>query len=148
MTMKLTTKIPTAARILLGAVFVVFGLNGFLQFLPAPPMPAGAAAFGGALMATGYMFPLLKSLEVVAGLLLLTNFYVPLALAVLAPIIVNITAFHLFLAPEGLAVPIVLVALEIYLAWSKREAFAPMLRAKDISDHRTAEVSTGHLAHS
>lgn len=113
-----------------GAGFVLFGVNGFLQFLPAPPAPPAAMSFAGALVATGYMFPLIKGTEVLAGLLLLGNRFVPLALTLLAPLLVNIVAFHLFLAPAGLAIPIVLLATELYLAWRYRAAFAPMLQAK------------------
>jgi uncharacterized membrane protein YphA (DoxX/SURF4 family) len=121
---------PTAARLFLGLVFTVFGLNFFLHFLPTPASPPRAAAFAGALFASGYLFPLLKATEVVAGLLLLGGFFVPLALAVLAPIVINIVGFHLFLAPSGLPVPLAVVAAEIFLAWSYRAAFAPMLHLR------------------
>ena len=122
--------LPTAARLFQGLVFLVFGLNFFLHFLPMPPAPPRAAAFAGALFASGYLFPLLKITEVVAGLLLLSGRFVPLALTLLAPIVVNIVGFHLFLAPDGLAVPGVVLLTELYLAWSYRAAFAPMLRAR------------------
>jgi uncharacterized membrane protein YphA (DoxX/SURF4 family) len=122
--------LPTAARLFLGLVFTVMGLNFFLHFLPMPPTPPRAASFAGALFASGYLFPLLKTTEVVAGLLLLGGRFVPLALAVLAPIVVNIVAFHLFLAPSGMALPLALLAAELYLAWIYRAAFAPMLRAR------------------
>jgi uncharacterized membrane protein YphA (DoxX/SURF4 family) len=122
-------KTPAAARIVLGLVFTVFGLNGFLNFLPQPPSPPEAAAFGGALAASGYFFPLLKGVEVVAGILLLSGRYVPLALTVLAPIIVNIVAFHLFLAPGGLGMAALLVAAELVLAWAYRDSFRGVLAA-------------------
>jgi hypothetical protein len=118
------------ARFVLGAGFFVFGLNFFLHFLPQPPAPAAAMSFAGALFATGYMFPMIKTIEVVAGLLLLSNRFVPLTLAVLAPLLVNIVAFHAFLAPDGLPLPSVLLAAELYLAWSYRHAYAPMLQAR------------------
>ena len=124
---------PTVVRCLLGTVFFVFGLNGFLNFIPPPPagsMPAGAAAFGAALLHTGYLFQLLKGTEVLAGALLLTNRFVPLALAVLAPIVINIFAFHAFLAPSGIVIAATVVALEIYLAWAYRAAFKPMLDSR------------------
>ena len=122
--------LPTAARLFLGGVFLVFSLNFFVPFLPMPPAPPRAAAFGGALYASGYLFPLLKTTELVASLLLLTGRFVPLALAVLAPIVVNIAAFHLFLAPSGVLLSLAMLAAEIFLAWSYRAAFAPMLRAR------------------
>jgi hypothetical protein len=123
-------KLKTAARLLLGAVFTVFGLNGFFHFLPAPPPSGLAAVFVGGLAASGYMFPLIKGSEVVVGLLLLGNRFVPLALTILAPIVVNILAFHLFLAPAGLALPLVVTALGIYLATTERAIFAPFFQAK------------------
>src|SRR5437899_10985925 len=86
------SKSITAARIVLGLVFFVFGLNGFFHFMPQQPMPAAAGAFGGALAQAGYFFPLLKPTETLAGVALLSNRFVPLALTVLAPIVVNITA--------------------------------------------------------
>lgn len=128
--MSIQSKIPTVARVLLGLVFLVFGLNGFLQFMPQPPMPEKAGAFLGGLAASGYLFPLLKSVEVAAGALLLSNRFVPLALALLAPVLVNIVAFHVVLAPGGLGIALVLLGLELYLAWAYRDAYKPMLAAR------------------
>lgn len=90
------------ARYLLGLGFVVFGLNGFLHFIPQPPMPPGPAlnylmALGG----TGYMYPIF-ALQFLAGVLLLINRYVPLALTILAPILFNILLFHSLMQPSGL----------------------------------------------
>jgi hypothetical protein len=82
------------------------------------------------LAATGYLLPLLKATEVAAGAMLLTNRYVPLALTLLAPIIVNIVAFHLFLAPGGLAIALFVLAAEIALAWWYRGAFRAVLAAR------------------
>ncbi len=123
-----TRFLPQVARVLLGLVFFVFGLEGFLHFMPKPTgMPAGAMDFAMAMMKTGYLFQLLKGTETLCGLLLLLNRFVPLALAVLAPIVVNIVAFDLFLAPSGLGIGAVVALLEVYLAWSHRRAFAPLL---------------------
>ena len=121
---------PGTARVLLGLIFFVLGLNGFLRFLPMPPPPAAAMAFFGALLQTGYMFPLIKGTEVIAGTLLLSNRFVTLALAVLAPIVVNIVAFHAFLAPSGGGAAYLALVLELYLAWSYRDAYRPMLAAR------------------
>jgi len=122
--------LPATARILLGLVFTVFGLNGFLHFLPTPPMPGPAGQFAMALGATGYMFPLLKSVEVASGLLLLSGRLVPLALVLLAPVIVNIALFHFVLTPGQVGMPVVLLALEIFLAWAYRDAFRGVLDAR------------------
>jgi uncharacterized membrane protein YphA (DoxX/SURF4 family) len=122
----ISRKLPTVARVLLGAIFFVFGLNGFLHFLPQPPAPPRAMAFGGALAATGYFFPLLKATEVFAGALLLSGALVPFALTLLAPIIVNIVAFHAFLAPGNYAVVGLVLGAEIYLAYVNRAVFAPL----------------------
>jgi putative oxidoreductase len=121
---------PTAARILLGLVFTVFGSNFFLHFLPQPPMEPGPTLdFAMALM-NSFVMTLVKTVEVVAGLMLLSNRFVPLALAVLAPIVVGINGFHLTLAPAAGGPAYLVLALELYLAWSYREVFKPMLQAR------------------
>jgi uncharacterized membrane protein YphA (DoxX/SURF4 family) len=119
--------IPTLARVLMGLVFFVFGLNGFLHFIPQPPPPQPAMAFFGALAATGYMLPLVMGTQLLVGVLLLSNRFVPLALVLIAPIIVNIVAFHVALAPSGLPLALIVLVLELVLAWSYRENFRPML---------------------
>jgi uncharacterized membrane protein YphA (DoxX/SURF4 family) len=123
---------PAAARIVLGLLFFVFGLNGFFDFIPRPstPPPPQAMTFIGALLSSGYMFPLIKGTEVVAGVALLSNRFVPLALTVLAPIVLNILLFHTILAPSGAAIAFLVLGLELYLAWAHRERFAPMLAAR------------------
>jgi uncharacterized membrane protein YphA (DoxX/SURF4 family) len=124
---------PTAARVLLGLVFFGFGLDGFLHFVPQPDpssMPPGSVALASAMMASGYMFQLIKGTEVLVGALLLANRFVPLALALLAPVVVNIVLFHAFLAPSGIAMALVLVVLQLFLAWTHRRAYRPMLGAR------------------
>ena len=124
--------LPTVARLLMGLVLFVFGLNGFLHFIPEPKTPMGEPAMGfiGGLMKTGYMFPLIAGTQVLVGALLLANRFVPLALALIAPVIVNIVAFHLFLERSGTPIALVVALLELYLAWAYREAFCSMLRPK------------------
>ena len=120
------------ARVLLGLVFFVCGLDGFLHFLPQPTEPPseGAMALAIALMKSGYMVPQIKGTEVAVGALLLGNRFVPLALILIAPVLVNIFAFHAFLAPSGLVLASVLVALEIHLAWVNRSAYRPLFAAR------------------
>jgi putative oxidoreductase len=104
------------ARYLLGLIFLVFGLNGFLHFIPMPP-PKGALAaqFGGAIFGSHYWI-VIFGVQVIGGVLLLVNQFVPLALAILGPVIVNIFFFHAFMAPEGLPLAIVVILLWSILA--------------------------------
>src|SRR5450432_4338554 len=138
----ITRKFPTIARIGLGLVLATFGLNKLAPFLPQPPISGPPAQFFGALFATGYMIPLIAVTEIVAGIMLLSGRFVPLALTLLAPVIVNILAFHLFLAPAGIGVPVIVLALEVYLAWTYREAFAPMLHARNLPRGASLEASS------
>lgn len=117
-------------RVLLGLMFLVFGLNGFLNFMPAPKdMPQDIMAVMGALMKAGYM-TVVSGAEVIVAIMLLTNRFVPLALALLAPIVVGIITFHIAMAPSTIGPGIVVLLMELYLAWAYRGAFRPMLRAK------------------
>jgi hypothetical protein len=127
-----TRHFPTIARILLGLPLFIFGLNAFLNFIPQPetPLPEGAMAFAGALMATGYMMQLIGVTLLVVGALLLLNRFVPLALALFAPFIVNSLAFHFFLERTGLPLALIFAGFELYLAWAYRAAFRPMLAAR------------------
>lgn len=124
--------LPLIARILMGLPLVVFGLNGFLQFLPMPPLEGDAAAFMGGLAAAGYFFPLLKATEVLAGLALISGKGVPLALTVLAPVVLNIVLYHATVVGGGMVLPLLLLVLGSYLAWSYRDAFRGVL---DVNAH-------------
>jgi putative oxidoreductase len=117
-------KLELVARLILGLIFLVFGLNGFFQFLPMPPPPPQGGAFLGALAATGYMFPVIKGVEVLCGIALLSGVLVPLALILLAPIVVNILLYHTLLDPSGAPMALAITALGLFLAWSRREKFA------------------------
>jgi uncharacterized membrane protein YphA (DoxX/SURF4 family) len=122
--MKIATII---ARVLLGLVFVVFGLNAFFHFIPMPlPVPKEAGAFMGALFSSGYLYAI-KCFEIGGGLLLLIGRKVPLGLTLLGPVIVNILFYDIFLDPSGLPLGIVVAALALFLLWAYRRAFAGLL---------------------
>jgi uncharacterized membrane protein YphA (DoxX/SURF4 family) len=115
-------------RILLGLMFVVFGANAFLRFLPMPPPPPNLAGdFIKVFFASGYVY-FIGGFQFVAGLLLLIGRFVPLGLTILAGIIINILIFHILMAPEGFGPAIVVTILELFLLWRYRAAFAPLLR--------------------
>ncbi|MGB9476691.1 MAG: hypothetical protein WCE87_16630 [Candidatus Udaeobacter sp.] len=116
------------ARVLLGLIFVFFGSNGLLHFLPMPPLPQGVTGeYLHSFFASGYVY-VISGFQVIGGLLLLIGRFVPLGLTILAAIIVNIWAFHLLMAPEGLPPAIVVAVLELFLVWSYRDRFAGILR--------------------
>ena len=114
------------ARILLGLLFLVFGLNGFLHFIPMAP-PAGLAGqYMGALFLSHYLVAVFL-LQTIGGALLLANRYVPLALVLLGPVLVNILLFHALMAPEGLPVALFATVLWAILFYAVRSAFAGVL---------------------
>jgi len=118
----------TIVRVLLGLMFVVFGSNIFLHFIPMPPQkPSLATDFSRALMESNYMY-VVGALQVAGGLLLLIGRYVPLGLTLLGPVIVNILLFHIFLEPTGLPMAIVVSALALFLLWRYRTNFAGLVR--------------------
>ncbi|MBB5064044.1 hypothetical protein [Granulicella mallensis] len=110
-------------RLLLGLVFVVFGLNGFLHFIPMPPPTGTAAQFLGAMFVSHYLVAVFL-LQLIPGVLLLINRFVPLALTLLGPVIVNILLFHISMNPAGLPLPLLVTVLWLVTAWSVRSAFA------------------------
>jgi putative oxidoreductase len=110
------------ARLLLGLVFVVFGSNAFLHFIPVPPMQGQAGAFIGALISSGYIYPI-AMLQVLGGLFLLIGRFIPLGLTLLGPVIVNIMLYHIFLDPSGLPMAVAISALALFLLWIYRYRF-------------------------
>src|SRR5712692_2362532 len=116
------------ARILLDLVLFVFALNGFLHFIPAPPPSGVAGNFAGILISTRYFY-VVSAIQVVGGALLLVNRYVPLALTLLGPVIVNIFLFHALMDPHGLPMAMVVVILWGILFWRHKQAFAGVLAA-------------------
>ena len=135
--MKIATII---ARSLLGLLFVVMGLNIFLNFIPMPPPPEGPARnFMMALFMSHY-FLIVGALEVAGGALLLTGRYLPLGLTLLGPVIVNIVCFHLFMEPSGLPLAIVVAALALFLLRRYREHFVGLVKPVQPARGETAGV--------
>ena len=117
------------ARYLLGLIFVVFGANGFLHFIQMPPPSGVAGQFMGALFVS-HVLVVIFLLELIGGILLLVGRYVPLALVLLGPVIVNIVLFHAFMAPSGLPLATVVVILWLLTAWTIRSALAGIFQVK------------------
>lgn len=129
MSAKTKSIIATVARILLGLIYTVFGLNFFLHFIPMPPpTPGPATDFSTGLFQSGYFFQVLKGMEVILGIFLLVRLFVPLSLIILAPVSINILLFHAFLAPDGTALSVFIVLLNGYLLWAYRDHFKSFLK--------------------
>ena len=120
-------------RILLGLIFLIYGLDGFWHFLPPHQMSEQTNAFIEALIDSGFIWSLMKGTQVAAGVLLLTNLYVPLALVLLAPIITVIFCIQLFIDPAGLPVGTAIGVLELALAWFYRGYFKSVLVRKAVA---------------
>ncbi len=116
------------SRVLLGLIFVTFGLNMFLNFIHMPPPPEGPAReFMTALFMSHYLY-VVGALQVVGGLILLSGRWVPLGLTLLGPVIVNIVCFHVLMAPAGLPMALVVSFLALFLLWRYREHFAGLVK--------------------
>jgi len=135
------------ARLLLGLIFTVFGLNGFLHFIPLPPPSGVAGQFMGALFVSHYL-SVVFALQLIGGVLLLANRYVPLALTLLGPIVANILLFHALMAPEGLAMPVIVAVLWGVVFFRVRSAFAGVFQQRtaeqEISRNKGRVLSTAH----
>lgn len=123
-------RIVLGVRFIYGLMWTVFGLNFFLNFLQNPTMSQASQAFAGAIFATGYLFPLIKVIEITCGLLLLSGFFIPLALILLAPILVGIVSLHLFLNPAGIPMALVLSVIHLFLMFKHKDAYSGILKAK------------------
>ncbi len=115
------------ARIVLGLILVLFGLNGFLQFMPMPEMTAEAGELMGAMAKAGYFFPIIAIVEIIVGILLLINKYTALALIVLFPIMLNAFLFHLFLDIAGIGGAALAVTLNTFLLIADKEKYKGVL---------------------
>jgi hypothetical protein len=134
------------ARYLAGVIFLVMGLNGFLNFIPLPPPGGIAGQFMGSLYVSHYLW-VIFTFEVIAGVLLLVNSYVPLAVAVLPPMIVNILVFHAFMAPSGLPLALSVAVLWAAIFIAVRPAFSGLFQVAGLSrsgserHHKTSDRS-------
>jgi putative oxidoreductase len=122
-------KAVLVVRILLGLGFLIFGLNGILHFLPAPPVPPSDAATFAAIMTAHKYMSFVALCQVIGGLLLLVGRFVPLGLTILAPILVNILLFHFLLEPKGVVPGLVCTVLELFLLYAYRLSFRGLFDA-------------------
>lgn len=114
----------SVAKIILGGAFIVFGLNGFLKFIPVPtPVDPNALAFLQALTASKFLH-VVKALEVLGGLMIVSGRLAPLGLLILGPIIVCIFLYHLFMDPKGLPIILVLMGLAGFVGYKHRDVFS------------------------
>jgi len=128
------------AQYLTGVIFLVMGLNGFLNFIPLPP-PAGIAGqFMGVLYVSHYLW-VIFAFQVVAGVLLLVNRYVPLAVAVLAPVVVNILSFHALMAPSGLPLALFVAVLWALIFVEVQPAFAGLFQSRPDPSKRSRDLT-------
>jgi putative oxidoreductase len=121
-------KVIIVARILLGAVFVLFGANFFLHFLKMPSPTGDAGAYMGVLFMHNFLY-VVGALQLVGGLLLLVGRFVPLGLVLLGPVIVNILLYHVLLEPVGYAPAVVVAVLELFLLIAYRKSFRGLFDA-------------------
>lgn len=119
----MNAKVVMVVRILLGLLLLVFGINKFANFMPAMEMPEAAGAFFGAMMATGFMIPLIAVVEIAVGAMLVFNKWVPFALVALFPVTVGFILFHLALAPAAIGAAALIAILHIILLYNYRENF-------------------------
>jgi len=118
----MNSKVTMALRIILGLVLIIFGANKFGHFMPSPELTGDAATFMGALFGAGY-FTILGVLEIVIGLLLILNKWVPFALVLLAPLVVNFLIFHLKYNMEGIGPAAIVSLLTIVLLYANKDKF-------------------------
>ena len=118
------------ARILLGLIYVVFGLNFFLHFIPMPaPTKDAAGAFEGGLFGAGYFFPFMKVIEILSGVFLLINKYTALFVLIIFPVTLNIFLFHAFLDPSGIPMGGIMILINLFLGYAYRKYYTSIFTA-------------------
>ena len=123
--MKIAT---TIVRVLLGLLFLFASITYFFGLITPPPMTGAIKTFNDGLDASVYLMPLVKSVELLCGILFVTGRFVPLATVLIAPIIVNIVCVHAFMAPEGLPIALFAAFAAAFTAWQHRESYRPLLQ--------------------
>jgi putative oxidoreductase len=122
-------------RILLGIIYIVFGLNYFYPFLhmPMPVMSAAASGFEGGLFGAGYFFPFLKTIEIITGIFLLVNRYTAFFILIIFPITLNIFLFHAVLLPSGLPIATPMILINLFLGYAYRKYYTGIFTAKPVA---------------
>jgi putative oxidoreductase len=120
------------ARVILGLIYLVFGLNFFFHFIPMPAPEGKAAAFEGSLFGAGYFFPFMKVIEIASGLFLLVNRYTAFFLLILFPVTLNICLFHAFLAPAGLPLGGVMLIIHLFLGFAYGKYYSGIFVSKPV----------------
>ena len=119
-------------RSLLGIIYVVFGLNFFLHFLPMQTATGAAGAFEGGLFGAGYFFPFLKVVEILSGVMLIANKYTALFLLIIFPVTLNIFLFHAVLMPVGLPLAAPMILINLFLGYAYRKYYTPVFTASPV----------------
>ena len=120
------------ARSILALVYLVFGLNFFLHFIPMTPPTGKAAAFSGGLMGSGYFFQFMKVIEITSGLFLLIDKFTPFFLVLLFPVTVNIFLFHTFLEPSGVPMAGAMLLIHIFLGFAYGRYYRQLFIARPV----------------
>ena len=125
--------VVTISRIILGFIYLVFGLDYFFHFIPYEPNHTGkVAAFKAALMSVGYFYPMIKSIQIVGGLSLLINRYAPFFAVVLFPISLNVFLYHTILVPSGWLMGVLLIVPNLFLGYAYRNHYRGMFVRKPL----------------
>jgi uncharacterized membrane protein YphA (DoxX/SURF4 family) len=117
-------------RVLMGLIFTASAIVVLFNLVPVPELKGTPKLFNDAIAATGYFMPTLKGIELACGILLIIGRYLPLVTVVIFPIVLNIFLYHAFVLPEGLPIAIFMLLANLFLAYTYRERYAPMLSPK------------------
>jgi putative oxidoreductase len=126
-------KATIVSRIILGLIYLVFGLDYFFHFIPYQPNHTGrVAAFKSGLLGVGYFYPMLKSIQIIGGISLLVNRYAPFFAVVLFPISLNVFLYHTILVPSGWFMGVILIVTNLFLGYAYRKYYRGMFVKKPV----------------